>query len=188
MRLIFCIQGIFNSGGMERVLINRVNYLYSNYGYEILIITTDQKNRESFYKAEKEIEIKDLEINYLDNKKEKFFKRIYLYLKNQNKHKKRLQKIVNEYAPDFIIAMGDEERFVVPKLKTKAKKVLEHHLERNAIFREKRSILYRIKDIIFSKKEEKLVNEYDKFLKPNHDIFYKLCSKHQLKYHTLFEA
>ena len=38
MRIVYCIAGTYNSGGMERVLANKANYLVSH-GYEVFIIT-----------------------------------------------------------------------------------------------------------------------------------------------------
>lgn len=44
MRIVYCIAGTYNSGGMERVLANKANYLVSH-GYEVFIITTDQRRK-----------------------------------------------------------------------------------------------------------------------------------------------
>ena len=48
MKIIFCIRGTFNSGGMEKVLSQKTNYFYEKLGYECLIVTTDQKKRKDF--------------------------------------------------------------------------------------------------------------------------------------------
>ena len=40
MKIVYCIAGTYNSGGMERVLANKANYL-AVHGYEVVIITTD---------------------------------------------------------------------------------------------------------------------------------------------------
>ena len=42
MRIAYLITGTYNSGGMERVLANKANYLVAH-GYEVIIITTDQR-------------------------------------------------------------------------------------------------------------------------------------------------
>jgi hypothetical protein len=54
MKIIYCINGTYNSGGMERVLANKANYL-AEHGYDVSIITTDQKNREPFFKLSPQI-------------------------------------------------------------------------------------------------------------------------------------
>lgn len=51
MKIVYCIQGTYNSGGMERVLANKANWL-ANRGYDITILTTEQKGRSPFYHYE----------------------------------------------------------------------------------------------------------------------------------------
>lgn len=84
MKIIFCINELIVSGGLERVLSQRVNYLVERYNYNIFIITTEYnckkfKNLSSFYELNPKIKKIDLDIKYNDfieeNEKEKFFKR-----------------------------------------------------------------------------------------------------------------
>ena len=48
MKIIYCIAGTYNSGGMERVLANKANYLVGH-GYEVFIVTTDQRGQQPFF-------------------------------------------------------------------------------------------------------------------------------------------
>ena len=48
MKILYNIAAISNSGGMERVLANKSNWL-SNNGYEVIIVTTDQKGKPAFF-------------------------------------------------------------------------------------------------------------------------------------------
>lgn len=70
MKVVYCINGIYNSGGMERVLMNKANYLVDVLGYEVLIVTTEQKGRAIFFRFSQHIRFIDLNINY-DNDKNK---------------------------------------------------------------------------------------------------------------------
>ena len=54
MRIVYCIAGTYNSGGMERVLANKANYLVSH-GYEVFIITTDQRGKQPFFSLDERI-------------------------------------------------------------------------------------------------------------------------------------
>ena len=49
MKLVYCICSIYNPGGMERVMLNKIAYLVRQGGYDITILTTDQKERAPFY-------------------------------------------------------------------------------------------------------------------------------------------
>ena len=68
MRLVYCIHSTYNPGGMERVLLNKVRYLVAKGGYQISVVTTDQKGRPSFYPFPEEVKMTDLDINYTDDK------------------------------------------------------------------------------------------------------------------------
>ena len=48
MKLVYCICSIYNPGGMERVMLNKIAYLVKQGGYDITIVTTDQKERAPF--------------------------------------------------------------------------------------------------------------------------------------------
>lgn len=163
MKVIFCIQGIFNSGGMERVLINRVNYLSKNFGYDCIIITTDQNNKKIYFELDEEIVYEDLEINYLLSKGN-IFKRTMIYLKKQKEHKKKLKEVIRKYNPNIIVSMGDADKYILPYIKEKKKIILEHHFEKYYLFKESRNLLYKLKDYVFFKREEQLLSKYDEFL------------------------
>ena len=45
MKIVYCIHAVSNSGGMERTLQQNANYLADILGYEIVIITTEQKGK-----------------------------------------------------------------------------------------------------------------------------------------------
>lgn len=66
MRIVYNILGTYNSGGMERVLANKANYL-AELGYDITIITTDQRDRSPYFQLDPLIKNIDLGINYTDN-------------------------------------------------------------------------------------------------------------------------
>ena len=71
MRIVYCIAGTYNSGGMERVLANKANWLVQN-GYDVSVLTTDQKGRASFFEMDPRIKLYDLGVNYEDNNGKSF--------------------------------------------------------------------------------------------------------------------
>jgi hypothetical protein len=87
MKILYCIAGTYRSGGMERVLTNKANYLVSK-GYEVIIVTTDQHNRPPFFKLDERIKCYDLNINYEENNGKSIFNKIINYPKKQILHKK----------------------------------------------------------------------------------------------------
>lgn len=164
MKLLFCIKQICNFGGMERVLINRVNYLIKKEKYEIYIVITDQGEKEIFFQLDKRIKVIDLKINYDENNQKNFFSRILNFFLKQKKHKKKLKEIFFEYKPNIIISFGNEDKYLIYKIKYKCKKILEHHFEKNYLLRKKENFLHKLKNYYLTKKEEKLLKKYDEFL------------------------
>ena len=59
MKIIYCIACTSHSGGMERVLANKANYL-ARHGYEIVVVTTDQRGAQPFFLLEPGIRCIDL--------------------------------------------------------------------------------------------------------------------------------
>lgn len=49
MKIAYCIESTYNSGGMERVLSMKANYLCEKLGYDVYVITTDQVAIPTFF-------------------------------------------------------------------------------------------------------------------------------------------
>lgn len=166
MKLMYCIRGLFNSGGMERIITQKMNYLNKKYNYDIYIITTDQHNKEKFFYLNEKIKHIDLKINYLDDLKKNFFKRIPIFLYKQKNHEKKLKNIINEIKPDILISLGDEERNFIYKLKNKNLKIIkEIHFNKNYMLQNKdKNFLYTLKNYYMDFKMKQSVNKYDEFI------------------------
>ncbi len=166
MKLLYCIRGLYNSGGMERILTDKLNYLIQNYNYEIYAITTDQKEKNIFFPLNKKIKHIDLEINYLDDINKNFFKRILIYIQKQKEHEKKLKNIINEIKPEILISLGDEDRTFIYKFKNKNIKIVrEHHFNKKHLLQnEARNFIYKLKAYYMYFKDIYLVDKYDEFI------------------------
>ena len=49
MKIIYCNHSVYNPGGMERVMLNKIRWMVERLGWEVMIVTTDQKGRPPFY-------------------------------------------------------------------------------------------------------------------------------------------
>ena len=58
MKIVYCIQSAYNSGGMERMLSIKANYMCDKLGHDVYVITTDQKGRKNFYEFSDKIKNK----------------------------------------------------------------------------------------------------------------------------------
>jgi hypothetical protein len=123
MRIVYCIVSTFNSGGMERVLANKANFLAEE-GHDLFIVTTDQKGRKSFFKLDDRIVQFDLAVNYRDNNHKGLIRKILSYPGKQRKHRQGLTILLQQLKADIVISMFDPEVSFLYKIKDGSKKVL----------------------------------------------------------------
>ena len=130
MKIVYCIHAVSNSGGMERILQQKANYLAEVAGYDVVIVTTEQKGNKPFFSFSPKIRFIDLGVNYgdvdLNIKRNIIWKVIW---KNLHKpiHKSRLTKVLMEEKADFVITLFNNDIGFLPSIKDGSKKVAEFH-------------------------------------------------------------
>ena len=163
MKLLYTILGTYNSGGMERVLANKANYL-ARHGYEITIVTTDQKNRKPYFKLDPSIRLIDLGINYTDDLGKGFISRGISFLKKNIEHKRKLKKLLFQIKPDITVSMFDNDASFIPDINDGSKKVLEIHFSRFKRIQYGRKGIWKLIDNYRSKADLKTVKRFDRFV------------------------
>ena len=163
MKLLYCINGVFNSGGMERVLMQKTNH-FIELGYQVVIVTTEQKGRPCYFQFSDKICFYDLGINYQDDICKKFVHREVLKMWKKYKHRKALSGIVKKERPDVCISMFDMDVEFLWSIKDKCKKILEFHFSRNfKLISSKNKWMYFFQKLrlVFWKK---IISKYDRFI------------------------
>lgn len=163
MKIIYNISGTFNSGGMERVLANKANYLV-RIGYELTIVTSDQKNRRPYFDLDPRITQIDLGINYSDLSNMGLIKKSTLFYKKQKTHKKRLTQVLSKIKADVVISMFDHDVSFLWSIQDGSKKIVEIHFSRFKRLQYGRKGVWRMVDVYRSKKDVKWVKKYDRFV------------------------
>lgn len=163
MRIVFNILGTFNSGGMERVLANKANYL-ANHGFSVTIITTDQKGRKPYFDLDSTINTIDLDINYKDNVKGGVFLKVLSYLQKQRKHLKTLRKQLISLKADIVVSMFDNDASLLYKIDDGSKKILEVHFSRFKRLQYNRKGILGLIDKYRSDQDLKIASQYDRFI------------------------
>lgn len=169
MKLIYCTHSVYNPGGMERVLLNKVTYLVNKLHWDVFIVTTDQKGRSSFYAFPKEVRMVDLGINYSDDNPKGALRKIAGYLYRRNKHKKRLKALLQQEKPDIVISLYPSESSFIPDIQDGSKKVLELHYCKFFRLQYGRNGLLGWIDKWRTKQDERIVRRFDKFVVLTHE-------------------
>jgi len=165
MKLIYLIAGTYRAAGMERVLANKANAWVKD-GYEVLIVTTDQRGQAPAFEMDSRIRMVDLGINYEDNNGGSFINKLIHYPAKQIKHKKALSNLLKREKADIVVSMFCNDASFVPSLAKKngAKSVLEIHFSRYKRIQYGRTGIWAIADKLRSKNDLRTVKRFDKFV------------------------
>jgi glycosyltransferase involved in cell wall biosynthesis len=132
MTIIYCIPSLINPGGMERILANKVNCLIEEYGYKIIIVTTDQARHSiPFFKISEKAIIKHLEINFNSISKVFFLKKAIIYFFKRLEYKYKLKKIILENNAEICISMCGKEATFLSSFNSIVKTIVELHFAKN---------------------------------------------------------
>lgn len=163
MKIIYCIAGLRHSGGMERVLTAKVNYLVAH-GVEVVIVTTNQYGEPNFFPLLPKVRTIDLGINYEENNGKSISNKLLHYPFKQFKHKKRIAGLLKKEKADIVVSMFCNDASFLWKVKDGSKKVLEIHFSRFKRLQYGRKGLWRLADSLRSRMDLKTVARYDKFV------------------------
>lgn len=159
-KIAYVLFDYTNSGGIERVLSNKTNYLV-NLGYDISIITfRHPKDREPFFTFDNRIRFYDLDLP-LDEYdiRSKKLRQIFV---------DKLSILLNQIQPDITVAIGMELGFYTCLARDKSKKVLESHFSK---YKRKLKLvkldsyyLTRFIPFLYTYNQTKLIKRFDKYV------------------------
>lgn len=127
MKILYMTPYIYNSAGTERVLSMKVNYLVQQAGYDIVIVTTDQKGKKNFFDFDARIKHYDLGLNYEDDFSKNILSKTIAHYRKNYIYKKRLIEIIEKEKPDVCISMFGKELEFICNMKLSCKIVAELH-------------------------------------------------------------
>lgn len=129
MKIVYCHCSVYNPGGMERVLLNKVRWLAAQ-GHDVTVVTTDQDGRAPFYDFPVSVRMVDLGINYSADNSLPVHRKISGYLRKLRLHRRRLTRLLMEERPDITVSLYPSESSFIPGIKDGSRKVLELHFNR----------------------------------------------------------
>lgn len=163
MKLLYNIAGTYRPAGMERVLTNKANW-FAAHGYEVVIVTTDQKGRKPYFELDPAIRCIDLGIGYEDNNGASLFNKMINYPIKQRRHFKKLKALLMKERPDITISMFCNDVSLIPRIKDGSRKVLEVHFSRFKRLQYGRKGLWGIVDRWRSGNDVRLADKFDAFV------------------------
>lgn len=163
MKILYNIATTSRSGGMERVLANKANYLAA-LGYEVVIVSTDRFGLPPFFHLDDKIRQINLHIEYEGNNGKSFWNKLLHFPLKQWKHKKRLTEVLMRERPDITISMFNHDAGFITKIKDGSVKLLEVHFSKFKRLQYNRKGLWRLVDLWLTKQDEKTAKRFDRFV------------------------
>ncbi len=164
MKIVYCHCSVYNPGGMERVLLNKVRWLSERLGWEVIVVTTDQQGRLPFYGFPAEVRFYDLGINYSLDNTLPTLRRIPSYLRKRRLHRRRFSELLMRERPDVTVSLYPSESSFIPDIKDGSRKVLELHFNRYFRLQYGRSGLAGLIDRLRCRQDVALASRFDRFV------------------------
>lgn len=145
MRIVYVFRSLAVWGGIERILVDKMNYLVSKYGYEVHMITTDQGNHPIPYKLDPRVHFQDVGIRFHQQYHYSGFKRLFVAWKLNRLFKKRLRNCFQSISPDVILCTTSNDVNTIVRIKGSVPLIVESH----SIYKEtfgRKGFLYKLKD------------------------------------------
>ena len=105
MKLLYVTDALAIRGGLERVLIDKANWLSEQAGYEIHILTVNQGNHPIAYPIAPHIIHTDIDIQFFRQYQYTGIKRLFVNRQLRKLFRKRLSNKIETFVPDVIVCM-----------------------------------------------------------------------------------
>ena len=129
MKIVYVIDSLASKGGAERILSEKMNYLATNFDYDVSVITCYQfiESMPNTYPLSEKVKQYNLSIPAYLQYKYHYPKRLWVKWGYYRELSKRLTETVNVINPDIIVGVGYVFADIVCRINCKAAKVIESH-------------------------------------------------------------
>lgn len=112
MRILYCIPHLYNSGGMERVLTQKVNWLATHTDHELTILTTEltpKGLKECYFDLDKRVKVIALNIDFDADYQKPLLAKWFGHMRRMRAYKQALIQYVQEHKVDLCISLCGKE-------------------------------------------------------------------------------
>ena len=127
MRILYVFRSLAVWGGIERVLVEKMNYLSSVYGYDVYMITSDQGNHPIPYHLEDTVHVEDLNIRFHQQYQYNVIKRKWVAKRLKHIYEQRMIERIQQIRPDIIVCTAADHIDSLIKLKGTIPLIVESH-------------------------------------------------------------
>lgn len=127
MKIVFSTDQIYLHGGIEKVMATKANYFADELGYDVIILTCEQRNNKPCYPLSDKIKFLDLGVDY--NREKSYFSPANLA--KLPLHFYKLNRALRKLQPNAVIVCNfGFDYYGMPFFYKRAKKIKEFHSSR----------------------------------------------------------
>ena len=112
MRILYCIPMLYHSGGMERVLTQKVNWLAAHTSHEFTILTTEcmpEGVSDIYFPLNPKIQVAHLNIDFNADYATPLLMKWYGHMRRMRIYKRALAQYIKAHKIDLCISLGGKE-------------------------------------------------------------------------------
>ena len=128
MKIVYLYPSLAIWGGIERILVDKMNYLVHYEDYEVYMITSDQGQHPIPYNLDERIHFMDLNIRFHSRYQYKIWRRLIEYRRLSRKYHDQLCNLFKEIEPDVIVCTSAQDVRPLLKIKGKIPLMVESHV------------------------------------------------------------
>jgi glycosyltransferase involved in cell wall biosynthesis len=134
IKIAYCVSYLWNSGGVDRVITVKANYLAEVLNYDITIITTDQQGVKPYFPLSNKVKTIDLDINFYQYHGTSYsgwrdiIVRLYRSTVKRALYRYRLSRTLKQLNPDITISVSRRELPFLYKIRAGGVKICERHM------------------------------------------------------------
>lgn len=132
MRIVYCIPHLYNSGGMERVLTQKVNWLAAHTDYEITIITTElvpEGQNDVCFSLDERVRVEALGIDFNADYHKPLLSKYIGHARRMREYKRALINYIRANEIDLCISLGGKEVAFISSLPCRT--IVEFHFAKD---------------------------------------------------------
>jgi len=133
MRILYYIPSLYSSGGLERIISYKANYLADKFGYEVMVLTSEQQGKSHYFKLSENVHSVDIDVVFDGGSRQKSkITRLLEYPLKYRLFKKRFIEVISDFNPDITISTLRRELYFITSLRYGGVKIGEFHVTRHS--------------------------------------------------------
>jgi glycosyltransferase involved in cell wall biosynthesis len=128
MRIVYLYPSLAVVGGIERILVDKMNYLVHHEGYEVYMVTSDQGQHPIPYDLDERVHLIDLNIRFHSRYQYKLWRRLIAYRRLSKKYHDELRSLFRKILPDVIVCTSSQHVRPLLKIKGNIPLMVESHI------------------------------------------------------------